>query len=40
MAELAVVSKQGELADYYHRKIEEGDNKMSVINATRNKLIH
>lgn len=40
MAALAVVSKQGELADYYHRKVEQGKNKMSVINAIRNKLIH
>ena len=40
MAALAVVSKQGELADYYRRKVEQGKNKMSVINAIRNKLIH
>ncbi len=40
MAALAVISKQGELADYYHRKVEQGKNKMSVINAIRNKLIH
>lgn len=40
MAALAVISKQGELATYYHRKVEEGKNKMSVINAVRNKLIH
>ena len=25
---------------YYERKVEEGKNKMSVINAVRNKLIH
>ena len=40
MGALAVISKQGELADYYHRKVEQGKNKMSVINAVRNKLIH
>lgn len=40
MAALAVISKQGELATYYHRKVERGKNKMSVINAIRNKLIH
>ncbi|MEO0330073.1 MAG: IS110 family transposase [Bacteroidota bacterium] len=40
MAALDVVSKQGELADYYCRKVEQGKNKMSVINAIRNKLIH
>lgn len=40
MAALSVVSKQSELADYYHRKVEQGKNKMSVINAVRNKIIH
>ncbi len=40
MAALAVISKQGELGDYYHRKVEKGKNKMSVINAVRNKIIH
>ncbi len=40
MAALAVISKQGDLANYYHRKVEQGKNKMSVINAIRNKLIH
>ena len=25
---------------YYHRKVEQGKNKMSVINAVRNKIIH
>jgi len=29
-----------ELKAYYHRKIEEGKNKMNVLNAVRNKLIH
>lgn len=28
-----------ELADYYNRKLAEGKNKMSIINALRNKLI-
>nr|WKN34008.1 transposase [Tunicatimonas sp. TK19036] len=40
MVAIAVISKQGELADYYRRKVEQGKNKMSVINAIRNKLIH
>lgn len=30
----------GDLKPYYDRKVEEGKNKMLVINAVRNKLIH
>ena len=40
MAALSVVSGKGEMADYYHRKVEQGKNKMLVINAVRNKIIH
>lgn len=40
MAALSVVSQQRELAYYYQRKEEQGNNKMSVINAIRNKIIH
>lgn len=40
MAALSVVSRKGEMADYYHRKVEQGKNKMLVINAIRNKIIH
>ncbi|MCF6352283.1 MAG: hypothetical protein L3J06_04660, partial [Cyclobacteriaceae bacterium] len=29
-----------DLKAYYERKVSEGKNKMSVINAIRNKLIH
>jgi transposase len=29
-----------QLKEYYQRKVEEGKNKMSVLNAVRNKLIH
>ncbi|MDV3929007.1 IS110 family transposase, partial [Elizabethkingia anophelis] len=25
---------------YYHRKVQEGKNKMAVLNAVRNKIIH
>lgn len=32
--------KKGELKDYYNRKVAEGKNKMCVLNAMRNKLIH
>lgn len=40
MAALSVIRLKGELRDYYLRKIAEGKNKMSVLNAVRNKLIH
>ncbi len=33
-------TKLGETHDYYHRKVEAGKKKMSVLNAVRNKLIH
>lgn len=40
LAAMSAVSKQGELADYYHRKVEAGKKKMTVLNAVRNKIIH
>lgn len=45
MAALSVVSGKGEMADYYHRKVEQAvprrdKNKMLVLNAVRNKIIH
>jgi transposase len=39
MAALAAVHMNGELQEYYKRKVDEGKNKMSVINAIRNKII-
>lgn len=36
----SAVGSRGELRDYYLRKISEGKNKMAVLNAVRNKLIH
>ena len=39
MAALSSIRIQGDLQDYYTRKVAEGKNKMSVINAIRNKLI-
>lgn len=38
----AIVAMQHdpELKNYYQRKVKEGENKMSVINAIRNKLVH
>jgi len=35
----SAVNKEGELRNYYLRKVEEGKNERSVINAVRNKLI-
>jgi transposase len=41
MAALVVATRtKGELHDYYLRKVGEGKNKMTVINAVRAKLIH
>jgi transposase len=39
LAAMAAVQYDGELKAYYQRKVTEGKNKMSVINAVRNKLI-
>ena len=40
LAAMAAINAKGELGEYYRRKISEGKNKMSVINAIRNKIIH
>jgi transposase len=40
MAALSVVSGKGEMANYYQKKVEQGKNKMLVLNAVRNKIIH
>lgn len=39
MAAMSAVNMQGDLAHYYQRKVQEGKNKMAVLNAVRNKLI-
>jgi transposase len=39
MAALSAIQCEGEMKAYYARKVEEGKNRMSVINAVRNKLI-
>jgi transposase len=36
---MAAIQHNVELRNYYNRKIEEGKNKMSVVNAVRNKLV-
>lgn len=40
MCAVGAISRKGDLQDYYKRKVAQGKNKMSVINAVRNKLIH
>lgn len=37
---MSCIRKDGELRTYYQRKVAEGKNKMLVLNAVRNKLIH
>jgi transposase len=39
MAALVAIQMKGEMREYYNRKVSEGKNKMSVLNAIRNKLI-
>jgi transposase len=39
LAAVSLIRIPGELQDYYNRKVSDGKNKMSVINAIRNKLI-
>lgn len=40
MAAMRAVRLEGDLKHYYERKIAQGKNKMSVLNAVRNKIIH
>jgi transposase len=40
MAAMRATRIEGELREYYLRKVDEGKNKMSVLNAIRNKIIH
>lgn len=40
MAAMAAIRSKNDLADYYKRKVAEGKNKMSILNAIRNKIIH
>lgn len=39
MSAMSAISRPGEMKEYYQRKVAEGKNKMSVINAIRNKLV-
>jgi transposase len=40
MAAMSAVRGKNDLGEYYVRKVSQGKNKMSVINAVRNKLVH
>lgn len=40
MCAVGSISRKGKLQDYYKRKVAQGKNKMLVLNAVRNKLIH
>lgn len=40
MCAVGSISRPGELKEYYDRKVAQGKNKMLVLNAVRNKLIH
>ncbi len=37
---MVAIQLDNDMAIYYRRKVEEGKNKMSVLNAVRNKIIH
>lgn len=39
LSAMAAINMKGQLQDYYRRKVAEGKNKMSVINAIRNKIL-
>jgi transposase len=39
LAALSTIRGKGDLGVYYRRKVEEGKNKMSVLNAIRNKIV-
>ncbi|WP_291053213.1 MULTISPECIES: IS110 family transposase [unclassified Empedobacter] len=40
LAAMSAIRLENDLAIYYHRKVEQGKNKMAVLNAVRNKIIH
>jgi hypothetical protein len=40
MSAMASIRSDKELKTYFLRKVSEGKNKMSVLNAVRNKLVH
>jgi len=40
LSAMSAIRVKGDLQDYYQRKVKEGKNRMLVLNAVRNKLIH
>jgi transposase len=40
MGATSLIRLKGELKDYYDRKVAQGKNKMTVLNAVRNKILH
>jgi transposase len=40
LAAMSVIQHKNDMAEYYKRKVVEGKNKMSILNAVRNKIIH
>jgi transposase len=40
LAAMSAIRLKNDLSEYYLRKVSEGKNKMSVLNAVRNKIIH
>jgi transposase len=40
LAAMRVIQMDNDMSAYYHKKVTEGKNKMSVLNAIRNKIIH
>eukprot|EP00933_Yihiella_yeosuensis_P049608 TRINITY_DN4669_c0_g1_i1.p1 TRINITY_DN4669_c0_g1~~TRINITY_DN4669_c0_g1_i1.p1 ORF type:complete len:325 (-),score=38.80 TRINITY_DN4669_c0_g1_i1:54-1028(-) len=40
MGAMSAIKTDKQLGEYYRRKVSEGKNKMSVLNAVRNKIIH
>ncbi len=40
MCAIGAISRKGEMQDFYQRKVGQGKNKMVVLNAVRNKLVH
>lgn len=40
LAAMSAIRLENDLSVFYHRKVKEGKNKMSVLNAVRNKIIH
>lgn len=40
MCAISSIRADGELKEYFNKKVAEGKNKMLVINNVRNKLIH